>query len=116
MFDAILVGRFDGDRLKFVEKVKNGFVPATRKQVFDAVQGLIINECPFVNLPEKSKRRGAVDSEEMRECVWLRPVQVCEIEFVEWTRGGHLRHASFRQLADRLSGAGRHELAPKHVV
>jgi bifunctional non-homologous end joining protein LigD len=113
LLDAILVGRFHGDRLMFIEKVKNGFVPATRKQVFDTLQDLIIPECPFSNLPERANRRGAVDAEEMKDCVWLRPVQQCEIDFVEWTRGGHLRHAAFRDLTPRLSHT---PLTPKQVV
>ncbi len=115
LLDAILVGRFQNDRLIFVEKVKNGFVPATRKQVFDMVQDLIVRECPFANLPEPANRRGAVDVEEMKDCVWLRPVQQCEVDFVEWTRGGHLRHAAFRALTDRLA-ADRRPAVPNQVV
>lgn len=105
MFDALLVGRFQRNQLMFIEKVKNGFVSATRKQVFDALQDLIIPECPFANLPERVKRRAAVDTEEMMDCVWVNPVQQCEVDFVQWTRGGHLRHSAFRQLTDRLAGS-----------
>jgi bifunctional non-homologous end joining protein LigD len=31
----------------------------------------------------------------MKECVWVRPELVAEIEFVEWTLEGKLRHARF---------------------
>jgi bifunctional non-homologous end joining protein LigD len=115
LFDAILVGRFEDDQLKFIEKIKNGFVPATRKQVFDALQDLIIGRCPFANLPERAKRRAAVDAEEMKNCVWVRPVQQCEVDLVEWTRGGHLRHSAFRQLTDRISGP-KARVTPKRAV
>ncbi len=69
----------------------------------------------FANLPEPANRRGAVDVEEMKDCVWLRPVQQCEVDFVEWTRGGHLRHAAFRALTDRLA-ADRRPAVPNQVV
>ena len=105
--DAILVGRFEGTKLMFVEKVRNGFTPESRKLVFDALQDLVTPECPFANLPERSKRRGAVDAEEMKRCLWVKPEQKCEIEFAEWTRDGRLRHAAFRQLTRRTRSRSR---------
>jgi bifunctional non-homologous end joining protein LigD len=36
----------------------------------------------------------------MKNCRWLRPELVAEIEFTEWTPDGHLRHASFVRLLD----------------
>jgi len=81
-----------------VKKVRNGLVRSTREQVFRAVEPLRIPQCPFVNLPEAADRRGAVDAEEMRDCVWVKPQVKGEVEFEERTHGGHLRHASFRQL------------------
>ncbi|HEY1527872.1 MAG TPA: hypothetical protein VGH51_16690 [Candidatus Angelobacter sp.] len=37
----------------------------------------------------------------MRECVWLKPEQPAEIEFIERTPRRRLRHASFRRLLPR---------------
>ena len=34
-------------------------------------------------------------AEKMKECVWVRPELVAEVEFVEWTPDSHLRHARF---------------------
>jgi len=31
----------------------------------------------------------------MKECVWLRPVAVAQIEFLEWTAEDLLRHSKF---------------------
>jgi bifunctional non-homologous end joining protein LigD len=97
-FDAILVGHYKGKQLMFVKKLRNGFVPHTRKEVFAAIAPLRVPRCPFVNLPEPNTRRGAVDSEQMKQCVWVKPQVKCEVEFTEWTAGGRLRHAAFRQL------------------
>jgi ATP-dependent DNA ligase len=33
--------------------------------------------------------------EEMKNCVWLKPELVAQIEFTEWTPDGHLRHSKF---------------------
>jgi len=33
--------------------------------------------------------------EEMKNCVWLKPELIAQIEFTEWTPDGHLRHSKF---------------------
>ena len=52
---------------------------------------------PFANLPDTHKSRWGdeLTAEKMKECVWLRPEAVAQIEFLEWTAAGRLRHAKF---------------------
>jgi ATP-dependent DNA ligase len=38
--------------------------------------------------------------EEMKNCVWLKPILVAQIEFTEWTPDNHLRHSKFVGLGD----------------
>ncbi|HXN24599.1 MAG TPA: hypothetical protein VOA41_17825 [Candidatus Dormibacteraeota bacterium] len=42
---------------------------------------------PFANLPDKhpSRWRESLTAEKMKECVWLRPKAVAQVEFLEWT-------------------------------
>ena len=97
--EQLVVGeKRDGD-LYFVESVKNGFVPSTRRKVFDVLNGKEIDKCPFVNLPE---RKGAyrMDREKMATVRWMRPRIVAEIAFNERTPNGHLRHSKFLRLRD----------------
>ena len=65
-------------------------------------RGLAIKECPFVNLPEtKSGRWGAgLTAAKMKDCRWLKPVLVAQIELLEWTVDNHLRHTKFIALRD----------------
>ena len=46
-------------------------------------------------------------AEKMRECVWVRPELVAEVESVEWTPDGHLRHASFVGMRSEKEGRRR---------
>jgi len=59
-------------------------------------------KCPFVNLPEAHKNRWGegLTADKMKECVWLKPKLVAQIEFLEWTGADHLRHAKFVGLRD----------------
>ena len=36
----------------------------------------------------------------MKECRWLKPKLVAQIEYAEWTEGNHLRHSKFIGLRD----------------
>ena len=86
--------------MHFVGSVKNGFVPATRQKVYDAIKGTEIEKCPFVNLPEK-KGAHRMDREKMKIVQWIRPRIVAEIVFNERTHAGHLRHSKFLRLRER---------------
>jgi DNA ligase D-like protein (predicted ligase) len=96
-FDALVLGRWDGERLVYVARTRVGFTPASRERLMGKLGPLQIRECPFANLPEaRSGRWGdGLTAEKMKECVWVRPELVAEVEFVEWTPEGHLRHARF---------------------
>ena len=101
-FDALLAGVYENRRLIFVAKVKNGFVPRIRDELFPALKALQTVHCPFANLPEKRASRWgeSLTAEKMEQCRWVRPKLVCRVAFVEWTDAGHLRHCTFVSMRD----------------
>jgi ATP-dependent DNA ligase len=94
-FDALIVGYYEGNNLYYVGKVRNGFVPQVRREVYRKFKGLEIDTSPFVNLPEKKRTMWALTRDEMKNCIWLEPEFVAQIEFAEWTPDNHLRHSKF---------------------
>jgi bifunctional non-homologous end joining protein LigD len=96
-FDALVFGYYNGARLIYVARTRNGFTPSSREALFRKFKGLEIAQCPFANLPEaRSGRWGeGLTAEKMKDCVWLRPLLVGRFEFLEWTPDNHLRHAKF---------------------
>ena len=96
-FDSLIVGYYQGKDLMYVARVRNGFVPASRRQVFEKIRHLVSPTMPFANLPDTHKSRWGdeLTGEKMKECVWLLPEAVAQIEFLEWTEGDRLRHSKF---------------------
>jgi bifunctional non-homologous end joining protein LigD len=109
-FDALVVGFYDGRSLQYGARVRAGFTPAARRDIYKKLTPLITEICPFANLPEaKSGRWGqGLTAAKMRECIWVRPKLVAHFEFLEWTGTNHVRHIKFVRMRD--------DKAPKSAV
>ena len=81
---ALLVGYFEGDRLRYAGKVGTGFSHATLEELAGQLAPLKRDTSPFE--PEKGIPRDAT---------WVEPELVAQIAFMEWTGDGRLRHPSF---------------------
>jgi bifunctional non-homologous end joining protein LigD len=81
---ALLVGHFDGDRLRYAGKVGTGFTRATLRELSERLAPLVRETSPFE--PEKGIPRAAT---------WVEPELVAQIAFMQWTPDGRLRHPSF---------------------
>jgi DNA ligase D-like protein (predicted ligase) len=101
-FDSLVIGFYRGKDLHYAARVRAGFVPATRRMVFEQIKALKTAKCPFVNLPEKQAGRWGqgLTAAKMEECVWLRPEAVARFDFLEWTGADHLRHTKFVAMRD----------------
>ena len=101
-FDALLLGVYENKQLIFSAKVKNGFVPRVRDEIFPTLKTLQTARCPFKNLPEtRASRWGeSLTAEKMEQCRWIKPKLVCQVAFVEWTDAWHLRHCTFVGMRD----------------
>jgi DNA ligase D-like protein (predicted ligase) len=101
-FDSLLVGYYQGGKLYFAGKVRAGFTPASRAEVFRRIAQDQTPQCPFVNLPSSASSHWGegITEEEMTKLRWVKPRHVVEVSFVEWTRDGNLRHAQFVGVRD----------------
>jgi bifunctional non-homologous end joining protein LigD len=94
--DALLVGYYEGKRLRFAGKVRTGLVPHTRRELASKLRDLRIPQSPFSDLPSgKSRWGGGVTADQMNEMRWVSPEVVVQIRFLQWTEEGRLRHASY---------------------
>lgn len=95
-FGAILVGAFEGDRLRYAGKVGTGFTGKTLADLAQRFARLRRATSPFVDAPR------------MRDATWLEPRLVAQIGFMEKTGDGKLRHPVFLGLReDKAAGEVR---------
>ena len=96
-FDALVFGYYDGDKLIYAARTRNGFTPKLRAELLKRFKPLETKECPFTNLPEKKAGRwgAGLTAAKMEGCRWLKPLLVGQFEFVQWTEEAHLRHSRF---------------------
>src|SRR5882672_9044019 len=72
-FDALVFGYYEGGKLLYAARTRNGFTPSSRAALFRKLKALEIKECPFANLPRaKSGRWGAgLNAAKMADCRWI---------------------------------------------
>jgi|SRR5579862_1872804 len=95
--DALVVGFYEGKKLMYAARVRAGLIPATRRDLYTNLKPLIIDACPYANLPEKTEGRWGqgLTAVKMKKCVWVKPELVANFEFLEWTDSNHVRHIKF---------------------
>ena len=94
-FGAILVGYYDGGKLRYAGKVGTGFDDGLLAKLMKRFAGLKSKDAPFENPPRE------------KGVQWLRPALVAEVAYAERTSEGILRQAAFMGL--------REDLPPKQV-
>ncbi len=103
-FGALLLGYWDGGRLRYAGKVGTGFSGATLKALSSQLALLERPSSPFAELVREKGAR------------WAEPVLVAEVAFSNWTPDGRLRHPRFMGLRpDKPSRQVRREPAGPKV-
>jgi bifunctional non-homologous end joining protein LigD len=96
--ESVVVGYYEGRRLLFAAQVRNGFTPHLRAELRARLTPLSIARCPFANLPNsvgRSQWGSGITAEDMTKFQWVKPQEVVDVAFVEWTLDRVLRHPRF---------------------
>ena len=80
---ALLVGLYDGPKLRYVGKVGTGFTQETLTMLASKLEKLRTDKSPFDPPPP------------MRDATWVRPRLVAQLAYAEWTADGKLRQPAF---------------------
>lgn len=87
---ALLLGYYEGNKLRYAGKVGTGFDRSTLTQLRTRLERLEQPASPFAE-PVRPVPSGTR---------WVRPELVAQIGFGEWTKAGRLRHPRFLGLRD----------------
>jgi bifunctional non-homologous end joining protein LigD len=87
-FGSLFLGVFDKKgNFKFCGNVGTGFTQESLKKIYTELEKRVVSKNPFNSPPP-----------EFKSATWVKPDLVVEVEFREWTKGGQLRHPSFKAL------------------
>ena len=96
-FGALLVGFYEGKKLKFAGRVGTGFSEKLLRSLLSDLNKLHVESCPFFNVPTPGRSRWdqGLTPAYLERCHWVKPTLVCQVKFTEWTRDDRLRQPVF---------------------
>ena len=93
-FGSLVLGLFDGDRLRWIGNVGTGFDDAALHAIRDALDAMTVDRSPFYPDPDLPS-----------QAVWVNPDLVAIVGYKEWTAATRLRAPRFRGFTDDDSAA-----------
>jgi bifunctional non-homologous end joining protein LigD len=102
LFGALLVGFYEGKRLKFSGRVGTGFSEKLLGSLHSDLSKIQMENCPFFNVPTPGRSRWdqGLTPADLKRCHWVKPTMVCHVKFTEWTRDDRLRQPVFLGLRE----------------
>jgi bifunctional non-homologous end joining protein LigD len=91
-FGALLLGLYQGDTLRFIGGVGTGFTEASQADVFQRLQKLDTDHCPFDQAPDTKEK-----------AAWVKPELVARVKYSNWTEEQRLRAGVFVALRPDLN-------------
>jgi len=97
-FSALVLGVYEGDKLRYAGKVGTGFSDKEQKELMKRFKPLITAKSPFDTEPDVDKPSRFRPQRLGAKPTWLKPELVCEVNYAEVTSEGVFRQASFKGL------------------
>lgn len=88
-FGALLVGVYEGNKLKYAGHVGGGFNSDLLNYIYLKLEKLIQKKSPFEQAPIPNA-----------QVTWVKPKLLCEVSFAEWTKDNIMRQPIFQGLRD----------------
>lgn len=90
-FGSLLLGLYDGKKLRFVGHVGTGFDASKQTEIFAKLKELSMSTCPFDVKPTANEKP-----------FWTSPALVARVKFSDWTNEHALRHPVFVGLREDI--------------
>ena len=90
-FGSLVLGVYEQGKLIYCGRVGTGFSIKQRLEIRKKLDRLSQTTMPFATIPKDPG---------LRQAHWAKPQLVAEVEFMEWTADGVIRHPSFQGLRE----------------
>lgn len=88
-FGALILGEYEHNKLKYIGHTGSGMDEKTVKEVYQQLEPLITDDCPFEKKPKTNM-----------PATWVQPKLVCTVKYQERTKDGILRIPIFQSLRE----------------
>ena len=88
---SLVLGAYLCKNLTYFGMVGNGFTDKEADAILQELKRITVPDCPFPDTPPAAKN-----------VFWVKPVIVCEVEYLELTDDGALRHPVFKRFRPKL--------------
>lgn len=88
---SLILGAYVNNKLQLFGMVGTGFTIEELRQIHRQLETISTEINPFTGIPSKQNN-----------VIWTRPLVVCEVEYLELTDDGSLRHPSFKRFRPDL--------------
>ena len=100
--ESVVLGTRDNGALRYVACLDAHLPLSESKAVAQKLTALETPLCPFPEIPERESGNswsGGMTEQQRNSARWVRPKFTADVRFLEWTRGGYLRHAQVKALS-----------------
>jgi len=96
-FGALILGYYKGKRLIYAGRVGTGFNEKSLKEIYHKLKPLE-SAVPLIEEIQEPSGRWKPKGWKASDIRWVKPKLIAQIQFMEWTDDGILRHPSFQGL------------------
>ena len=97
-----MLGVPEGKALRYVASLPLHVPLRASREVRATLEASATTRMPFTEIPARkpgtSWHSSGMTAEELASAVWAKPGFKAEVSFLEWTKGGFLRHAKVKRV------------------
>ncbi|MDQ3534996.1 MAG: non-homologous end-joining DNA ligase, partial [Bacteroidota bacterium] len=102
---ALLLGIFENGEFVSIGNVGTGITTKMQEEILQKIQALVIESCPFKEVPEYNKPTRFRPNPPKADVTWVKPELVVEISYRTVASDGAYRHPSFKGIREDKNAA-----------
>lgn len=99
--ESVVLGVKEKGSWRYVATLDVRLPVQSARKIEEKLNDISTAECPFSEIPQREPGNswsGGMTADEKAAAVWVQSKYKAEVTFLEWTRGGFLRHSKVKQI------------------